>query len=189
MMNVLQLTLLTGLMILIFLLTGLIFHFRYQHVLRKDQVTIRELKSSYVQAQALTLRLKERRKFRRIRLNHEPCRIRIIDFKETSLNPLNNETLDGEMLDISVGGLKFASTLDFPIRHGVAVIVTFTVKNMNFKLSGIVLRKEEKSGDTHVRYGVQLTSLTAAQETLIQSLINTIDLAEKKGTHPNKMSH
>lgn len=178
-----------GGILLILLLAGLIFHLYYRRILRKNAAAIQQLKSDYAKVQALTLRLKERRKFRRIRLNHEKCQIRIIDFKESSLNPLNNETLDGEMLDISVGGMKFASELDFPIRHGVDVSVTFTAKEMNFKLSGLVLRKEEKTGDTHVRYGVQFTELTAAEETLIQSLINRIDLEEKKGAHPTGTSH
>lgn len=189
MIPVTQLIPLAGGMLLILLLAGLVFHFYYRRVLRKDAETIQQLNSDYAKVEALTLRLKERRKFRRIHLNHEKCRIRIIDFKESSLNALNNETLDGEMLDISVGGMRFASELDFPIRHGVDVSVTFTAEDMNFQLNGLVLRKEEKTGDTHVRYGVQFTELTAAQETLIQSLINRIDLEEKKGAQQARTSH
>ncbi|WP_010630675.1 PilZ domain-containing protein [Sporolactobacillus vineae] len=188
MIPVWQLVPLAGVMLFMILLAGLIFHYHYRRVLRKDEATINGLKSDYARVRALTLRLKERRKFRRVRLNHEKCRIRIVDFKESSLSPLNNETLDGEMLDLSVGGMKFASKLDFPIRHGVDVTVTFTAKAMHFQLSGRVLRKEEKTGDTHVRYGVQFTELTAAQETLIQSLINQTDLDEKKGNHPKRTS-
>ncbi|TGA97991.1 PilZ domain-containing protein [Sporolactobacillus shoreae] len=176
----LQIAGLIGLVILTILVVGTIFYFYYRHVLQSKQKKISELKNNVNQDQNIIAVLKERRKFRRVPLNHEKCTIKVIDFKEENLQALNNKTLDGEVMDISVGGLKFTCDIDFPIRNRVHVEVIFESHNFSFDLSGNVLRKEEKSGDTHVHYGVQFKDLSAADETQIQSLINAIDLEERR---------
>lgn len=159
---------------------ALALHFCYIRVLNRNKKKIIELQNSFSQCQINVANLKEKRKYRRISLNHPKCTIRIVDFNEDSLQALNNKTLVGKILDISLGGMKFECSIDFPIRKGVVIDVAFHTEGLSFDLEGTVVRKEVKRGDTYLRYGVAFNQLPAKQETKIQALMNKIDLAKIK---------
>ncbi|MDD9148056.1 MULTISPECIES: PilZ domain-containing protein [unclassified Sporolactobacillus] len=162
----------------------LIFRAHYQGVVeheRKIIVGLKRQSAAVHRYDHLRVDKGERRKHHRILLDHEGCTVRIVDFGDRSLQALNNKTIHAELIDISLGGLKFACRLNFPIVEDVLINISFQAEDKTpIYLVGTVVRKEIKHERREIFYGVQFRSLTAREETAIQNFINQKELAKKK---------
>ncbi|RYM05907.1 PilZ domain-containing protein [Sporolactobacillus sp. THM7-7] len=122
----------------------------------------------------------EKREHHRIQMNREACTIRIIDFGEQCLKRLNNRTFNGAIIDISLGGLKFSSDIDFPIKDDVLIELSFQVAERKLRLKGTIVRKEMKRRLATIFYGVQFRHLTSKEEKDLQHAINQMDLSKSR---------
>ncbi|WP_139692871.1 PilZ domain-containing protein [Sporolactobacillus terrae] len=149
----------------------------YNKVITRDHEVITELRRRLYNQTAV----KERRAHYRIKLDGEKCHVRILDFGEQPLQRLNNQSIDAEMLDLSIGGMKMRCRIDFPVKEKVLVAITFSEEDETpIHVKGIVKRKETKHGRRAINYGVQFTHLSAKKETEIQSYMNKKDLSRKQ---------
>lgn len=170
-----------GMEIIMTLTVYLIFRFHCRRVVERERKVIAKLRSRPAEKHRPYNFRFEKRRHHRISLAHEKCTIRIVDFGDPLLQTLNNKTISADMIDISLGGLKFSCRLDFPVIENVLINVSFQAEDKTpIYLVGTVVRKEMKHERTDIFYGVQFRNLTAREETAIQNFINQKELVKRK---------
>ncbi|MCL1632647.1 PilZ domain-containing protein [Sporolactobacillus sp. CPB3-1] len=157
------------------------FIIHYRRNLQKNHELITELREKANAAEkVIGMNSKEKRRHYRLKLEDQKCTVRVIDFGDQALQRLNNKSFDVEMCDISQSGMKIRCSINFPIREKVLLILSFKKKDGTLiRVRGSVMRKEMKHDCDTVDYGIQFVSLTAKEETEIQSFINQKELAKK----------
>jgi len=167
----------------IFLLAVLFaFIMYYNNILKRDRLLITDLRKKIYKKSEFDRdkESKERRRHYRIKLNGEKCTVRVLDFGEQTLQGLNNKSIDVEMLDLSVSGMKIKCGIDFPIKEEVHVFLSFAKEDGTMiHVKGEVMRKETKHGRPTVNYGIQFVNPSAKEETEIQSYMNQKELSKK----------
>ena len=97
----------------------------------------------------------------------QECTFQVIRFGEMRQLPKN--PAKGILKDISVGGLRLESQLDFPVRREVDIRISFKLAEQEFNLYGNLAWKLEDK--VKFNYGVKFINLSAKQEdTLVSSL-------------------
>lgn len=84
----------------------------------------------------------------------------LLDFGNNSLGALKNRSFYGRISDISIGGLKFLSSYDFPIKFNIITKMNFTFHGEEFELKGKIIRREDHIKGKSVVYGVQFVDLS-----------------------------
>lgn len=154
----------------------------YNKILKRDRLLITNLRKKIYKKSEFDHEQghKERRRHYRIKLDGEKCTVRVLDFGEQTLQGLNNKSIDVEMLDLSVSGMKIRCGIDFPIREEVHVFLSFAKEDGTLiHVKGEVMRKETKHGRPTVNYGIQFVNPSAKEETEIQSYMNQKELSRK----------
>lgn len=170
-----------GLEIIMTLIVYLLLRSHYRKVVDRERKIITKLRGRPSENRWHHHFMAERRKDHRITLDHERCTVRIVDFGDPSLQALNDKTISAELIDISLGGLKFSCGINFPVFENVLINISFQSEDeILIYLVGTVVRKEIKHGRTNIYYGVQFRNLTAKEETAIQNYINQKELAKRK---------
>lgn len=123
---------------------------------------------------------KNKRKYHRVLLKNLTCTLEIVDFGNQSLSRLNNKVIDGEILDISAGGLGFLCEVDFPVTSTVVVKVNFSLNDETFTYSGIIVRKEAHKGNNHLVYGIQFSDIGINEQNQLNFLVNNLELSKRK---------
>ncbi|WEG12479.1 PilZ domain-containing protein [Pullulanibacillus sp. KACC 23026] len=122
---------------------------------------------------------KNRRKYHRVSVKDLTCKLKIIDFGHQTLRKLNNKSISGQILDLSVGGLGFLCEVDFPVTDPVLVDISFTLKEETYIYSGIVVRKEGHKGSNNLLYGIQFTNMGLNEEAKLNQLVNHLARSKK----------
>lgn len=102
----------------------------------------------------------EKRDSYRIGLPGIECTFTLIDFSNNSLGALKNRSFNGMINDISIGGLKFHSSYEFPVKHNIIMKMNFTFHGEVFELKGKIIRREDHIKGKSVSYGVQFVDLS-----------------------------
>lgn len=84
----------------------------------------------------------------------------LIDFGNNSLGSLKNRSFNGMINDISIGGLKFHSPYEFPVKYNIIIKINFVFHEEDFQLKGKIIRREDHIEGKSVSYGVQFVDLT-----------------------------
>jgi len=102
----------------------------------------------------------EKRNSYRIELPGIESTFTLIDFGDTSLRALKDKSFNGIVNDISIGGLKFHSSYEFPVKYNILMKINFTFQGEEFDLKGKIIRREDHIKGKSVSYGVQFVDLS-----------------------------
>ncbi len=102
----------------------------------------------------------EKRNSYRIELAGIDSTFTLIDFGDNSLRALKNKSFNGIVNDISIGGLKFHSSYEFPVKYNIIIKINFTFQGEEFELKGKIIRREDHIKGKSVCYGVQFVDLS-----------------------------
>lgn len=105
------------------------------------------------------IRPKNKRSNYRVNLNHVGCEVMLSDFGNPKLCKLKGKKIAGSIEDLSLSGLKFTSNYELPVRSHISIIVTFGLGDINLKLKGKIVRREDHVYNNMVSYGVQFAEL------------------------------
>ncbi|MEH7236740.1 PilZ domain-containing protein [Bacillus sp. JJ1562] len=96
----------------------------------------------------------------RIELPGIDSKFTLIDIGNNSLGALKNRSFNGMINDISVGGLKFHSPYEFPVKYNIIIKINFTFQGEEFDLRGKIIRREDHIKGKSVSYGVEFVDLS-----------------------------
>ncbi|MFS0824359.1 PilZ domain-containing protein [Bacillus sp. 1P02SD] len=102
----------------------------------------------------------EKRNSYRIKLPGIEGTFTLIDFGNNSLRVLKNKSFNEMIHDISIGGLKFHSSYEFPVKHNILMKINFIFHGEVFELKGKIIRREDHFKGKTVSYGVQFVDLS-----------------------------
>lgn len=88
--------------------------------------------------------------------------------------------IDGEIDNISVGGMKLLTNYDLPVHYHIIGQLIFTLKDEKFDLLGEFVRKESKVECKEFIYGIRFLNLKKEDEHRLGKVINEIELEKKK---------
>lgn len=84
----------------------------------------------------------------------------LIDISNNSLGALKNKSFNGMINDISIGGLKFHSPYEFPVKYNIIMKINFIFHGEEFELIGKIIRREDHIKGKSVSYGVEFVGLS-----------------------------
>lgn len=165
------------------LLFGFIFIFarlmKQNQALEAKELSLTELQSKI---DSLQERLKERnkRKSFRIELYGNHCKIKFINFGNSSFAHLANKEGDAKILDISYKGMKIECDYDFSIKCNIEVEVKIMLMNESVVMPARIIRKEGHYIDKRMVYGLQFIKMSEQKKQQIFRLINSLELQRRK---------
>jgi c-di-GMP-binding flagellar brake protein YcgR len=170
----------TVLLVLLSLLAIIFITMMYKRM-RKMKGEIQSLKNDLKNSHNRTnVKIIDRRGFHRINVNHVDCYIVFKDFGTEKLNKLVEKYIDGEIDDISVGGMKLLTSYDLPVHYHIVGQLIFKLKDEEFNLMGEFVRKESKVESTQFIYGIKFINLNKQDEHRLGKVINEIELEKRK---------
>jgi c-di-GMP-binding flagellar brake protein YcgR len=112
----------------------------------------------------MTINKKERRNSFRINFNNFlNGKAEILSINDKKINV--NKIINLEILNISEGGLKTKTILDFPINIIIILELTFYLIDRSFKLKGRIISKN-KNGNSY-EYGIQFIDVIESEKQLL----------------------
>ncbi|MFD1780114.1 PilZ domain-containing protein [Fredinandcohnia salidurans] len=103
---------------------------------------------------------KEKRNTYRLNLPPIESIFTLKDFSNHSLGKLRDKNFTGEIVDISIGGLKFFSSYEFPVKYNIMLKISFNFFGEEFNLKGKIIRREDHVKGQATSYGVEFVDLT-----------------------------
>jgi c-di-GMP-binding flagellar brake protein YcgR len=116
----------------------------------------------------------------RVPLTGTQCSIEFLDFEEKRLNKLRHKKVDGNIENISLGGMKFSCNIDLPVKTSISINSSFNLKNEEFSLNGEIIRKEEYTKTRLFCYGVQFDELSSEDEKVLSKTLNNLIIEREK---------
>ncbi|MFS0822188.1 PilZ domain-containing protein [Bacillus sp. 1P02SD] len=102
----------------------------------------------------------DKRKSYRIALPGIEGSFTLIDFGNNSLGKLKNKSFNGVIEDLSIGGLKFITSYEFPVKYNIIMKISFNFQDEEFELKGKIIRREDHIKGQSISYGVQFVDLS-----------------------------
>lgn len=104
----------------------------------------------------------------------------LVDFGNHSLSALKNKTFNGIINDISIGGLKFHSPYEFPIKSNILIKMHFIFQGEEFELKGKIIRREDHIKGKSVTYGVQFVDLSVNDIKRLNVSLHNYQVSQRK---------
>ncbi|MCC3359155.1 PilZ domain-containing protein [Bacillus sp. REN16] len=167
--------------LLVFLL---ILFIRDEHRLVKQTHLIETLHTNNKSLKSQLMKVKkfkplEKRDSFRIGLPGIESTFTLIDFGNHSLGALKNKSFNGMINDISIGGLKFHSSYEFPVKYNIIMKISFTLHGEEFELKGKIIRREDHIKGKSVAYGVQFIDLSISDIKRLSVTLHNYQVAQR----------
>jgi hypothetical protein len=121
----------------------------------------------------------EKRNSYRINLSKIESTFSLMDFGNDSLGKLKNRNFNGVIEDLSIGGLKFLTSFEFPVKYNIIIKINFTFYGEVFDLKGKIMRREDHIKGKSISYGVQFVDLTVKDITRLNLAINNYQVENR----------
>ncbi|MFS0672057.1 PilZ domain-containing protein [Ornithinibacillus sp. 179-J 7C1 HS] len=102
-----------------------------------------------------TLKKLSGRKNYRVKVYNCPAELTILDSEENKFKKLNGKKFDGSIEDISLSGVRIKCEYSLPVNVKFKLRINFTLKNEEFKLDALLIRKEEHFKIKSITYGIE----------------------------------
>lgn len=121
----------------------------------------------------------EKRNSYRINLSKIESTFSLMDFGNDSLGKLKNRNFNGVIEDLSIGGLKFLTSFEFPVKYNIIIKINFTFYGEVFDLKGKIMRREDHIKGKSISYGVQFVDLTVKDITRLNFAIHNYQVENR----------
>lgn len=85
----------------------------------------------------------ERRNSYRINLQKIESTCTLMEFGNSSIGKIKNRNFNAVIEDLSIGGLKFLTSFEFPVKYNIIMKINFTFNGEVFDLKGKIIRRED----------------------------------------------
>ncbi|TFB25116.1 PilZ domain-containing protein [Filobacillus milosensis] len=123
--------------------------------------------------------LKAQRKNFRIKVYNVPIELTITKCDNPKLQKLIGKKINGDIEDISLSGLKFISEFSLPIKVKFETDIMFFLKNEQFKITALLVRKEEHIKEKLISYGIQFEKMSYKQEKQLAVSLHKVETERK----------
>ncbi|TFB13288.1 PilZ domain-containing protein [Filobacillus milosensis] len=148
---------------------------------------MRQMKANLSQEVSNLKQKLENRKAFRVNLPLEKCEFEIVKVGEEP--GILNKYEQGKIKDLSMGGMKLITEIDLPVRKHVVLTLFFNLYGKEYKLNGIVKRKNEFHLESKFTYGIEFKNVDSRTKRTLYRLLNNIEIERKKAkneyTHKN----
>lgn len=146
---------------------------------RKKEVRIQHVEKnmmhpedSYIQRVKVT-QLNKRKCFR-VNVEHLLCTITFYEFGNEKLQPLKGKTIQANIEDISLSGLKLSSNYELPVRSDIRIAVSFKLEDFVFSVNSKIVRREDHIDQELVYYGAEFLNMMPNHEKQLSTVLNNI---------------
>lgn len=121
----------------------------------------------------------EKRNAYRIKLPNIESTFTLMEFDKNSLGKLKNRNFNGVIEDISIGGVKFLTSFEFPVKYNIILKINFTFYGEVFDLKGKIMRREDYIKGKSISYGVQFVDLSVNDITRLNLAIHNYQIENR----------
>lgn len=121
-----------------------------------------------------------RRKAYRVELLETDCKLRFIDFGESSFVHLHDKEGIVHILDISYSGMQIECEYDFPIVCSIVAEAEFTILGEKITVNARFIRKVGHYIEKKITYGLEFVQMTEQRGQQIFRLINSLEVERRK---------
>ena len=123
-----------------------------------------------------------RRRFFRITLEEDDidCDLIFLDFGNDKFKNLINKRISAKVIDLSVGGMRFACEYDLPVQNHIVSMISFEINDERFYLKCELARKEVKMENDNILYGVRFINLDKKTEGNLGKIIHQLEIKQQK---------
>lgn len=121
----------------------------------------------------------EKRNSYRINLPKIESTFTLMEFGNSSIGKLKNRNFNGVIEDLSIGGLKFLTSFEFPVKYNIIIKINFTFYGELFDLKGKIMRKEDYIKGKSISYGVQFVDLSVKDITRLNLAIHNFQVENR----------
>lgn len=140
----------------------------------------RELQTQYDELKQELELIENRRQATRFNVG-VTCMTRITGSGDPSCAHFIGQQQTGEILNISITGIKVALDLDVPVRKMMEVELSFEVRGNPCKLQGVIVRKEEYLRlEPKLVYGIRFADMDTEEKERLQLMINYLQTDQIK---------
>lgn len=157
-----------------------LFHIKTIYAKTKSTNETEQLERDTNDSTNLTYIGENNRRHFRIMLIDINCTVELLELEDPNFYSLLHKKFNAQIENISISGMKIVCKYNLPFKKNTKINVKFCIKNIEFSLNALILRKEEYLNNGTFGYGIQFIEVKHNDEAMLFKVLNQLLLTRKR---------